>query len=152
MRAAVEVGASWAAELPAEPAAGVPQNFNNKIEDGFIKIESEDNRTLIIISHEKSNSTDKQINEVFDAFKKESSNIYSVVSAFKIEDRSLYKDRFASMIFTTLNSDSRLENFYCLALATNDKNTLFASISSTVQISSKLLDFSRIIIDSINFL
>ena len=142
-------------ELPINPKTFhilVPENFDAKIEDAVIKISSKDNRIVIIVSHEKNTSTDDEINKTFDDFKKYSSNVYAIIRPFKILDRDNYKDRFASMMFTGLQDNKKLENFYALSMATNKNNTLFVSISSTVQISEKLINFSKNIIDTICFL
>ncbi len=142
-------------ELPIAPKSfhlPIYDNFSAKIEDGVIKITGCDDRILIIVNHEQNNFSDEKITGFFNDFKGHLPNVYSIIRKFEIIDRADYKDKFASKIFTMLQHGSKLENFYAVAIATNEEHTLLVSISSTIQVTPKLIDFAKSIIDNIYFL
>lgn len=141
-------------ELPIEPRSfhlPVAENFDAKIEDGVIKITGCDDKILIIVNHEQSNFSDEKITGFFNDFKGHLPNIHTIIRKFEIVERAEYKDKFASKIFTMQQSDSKLENFYAVAIATNEEHTLLVSISSTIQITQKLINFAESIIDNLRF-
>lgn len=141
-------------ELPIHPKSfhlPIDENFDAKIEDGVIKITGCDDRILIIVNHEQHNFSDEKINAFFYDFKGHLPNVHSIIRKFEIVERAEYNDKFASKMFTMKQPNSNLENFYAVAIATNEEHTLLVSISSTIQITDKLINFAKNIIDNIYF-
>lgn len=128
----------------------IPKNFNASIKNNILNIESEDNKILIMISYNKTkHDSNKKIEETFNTYTKECGDLYSIVMPLNIVERSLYKDKLSKSLFVSKVNNATIFNAF--GLVSKNDETLIITISSSLSISSKLIDFANIVINSLYF-
>ena len=124
----------------------IPDNFTSYVDDCSLRFESNDDSTHIIVSLANIENRE-DISSLFKDFKNHSGELYSIISPFSINVREEYDDIFSSMIFV-----SKIDNAYlfnAMAIVKKDNDSIMLTLSSSVAISSKLINFTNRILNSL---
>lgn len=127
----------------------IPKDFNANLEDGVLYIKSKDEKIAVILSYGKTKYDEKNINDMFKAFRNDGGTLYSIVRPFSITKRDKYNDIFASTIFTSKLGGKDM--FYAMSLVVKENESIILTLSSSILISDNLITLASSIIDSVYF-